>query len=611
MTWILSLLIFAGGKQGMTNAQGVSGIWVLVGVFLVSLAISPALAAVPVRPSNVTATSVSSSQINLTWHQAKVTNVVSYTIKVATNSAFTDAQNLPSVQGATTTHYAHVGLLPSQTYWYKIRANGSGRNVWSAWSTVASATTAPAGIGISPRFFGQNAWMPYQIGKEIYNGRLEEKFPDVGASGAKIMRYGGSAVDKHYEDEAELSRNQYVTMVDTMRTQGLEPLLQVPYNNGAFDATQAAGLVQHINITMGKNVQYWAIANEPDKYLPALSEPIAVYLKRFSQAMKAVDPTILITGPDLSWYDASLMDPLTTCPPHGEPDGEDDITGPIPGLVGANGTPLYYADIMNFHTYPFSGIQERDDVIAYPSSTFEGKLTALQSRLDACNSRHGRTGPAALKMAVTEINVNWRNPGDTTPEGEIIPGTNDLVGVGASSFLAGQFWAEIMSIGMKKGLEFIAFWSVIEGNEQGNELGYIKRDNTLLPTYHHFQMLAQHFRGVYTSVTPLVNGVGDSEVKAFGCKDGMQVAVMILNQKLQTSLVYTVRLNTEAVSGTNALKITIDAGLNREYSNPVNEPLGPQSTVLLVFDATGVLTQRLVYSLDRAQLQQGPLVTSQ
>ena len=42
--------------------------------------------------------------------------------------------------------------------------------------------------------------------QEIYNGRLEEKFPDIEASGAKIMRYGGSAVDKHYENEAEGSR---------------------------------------------------------------------------------------------------------------------------------------------------------------------------------------------------------------------------------------------------------------------------------------------------------------------------------------------------------------------------------------------------------------------
>jgi hypothetical protein len=154
-----------------------------------------------------------------------------------------------------------------------------------------------------------------------------------------------------------------------------------------------------------------------------------------------------------------------------------------------------------------------------------------------------------------------------------------------------------MSIGMNKGLEFINFWSAIS-----RDLGFIIHDDVTdtdikLPTYYHFQMLA-NFRGVYVPGTLLVNNAAEPNLKAFGAKDTTQIAVMILNQKTQMALGYTVRLNTDPIVVENALKITIAAGVNAEYSSPVSEPIGPQSTVLLIFDANGMFQSRTVYSLD-------------
>jgi hypothetical protein len=73
--------------------------------------------------------------------------------------------------------------------------------------------------------------------------------------------------------------------------------------------------------------------------------------------------------------------------------------------------------------------------------------------------------------------------------------------------------------------------------------------------------------------------------------------VVILNEKQNTPLAYTVRLDTGAVSGSNALKVNIDAGVGREYSNPPGETLAAQSTVMLVFDGSGTLRARHVYGL--------------
>jgi hypothetical protein len=450
------------------------------------------------------------------------------------------------------------------------------------------------GTSISSLFFGQNAWMPRKIGSREYFGDLEELLcgtafsanglcvpAEVQASGVKLMRYGGISVDKHYS--AELSPAQYLTMVDNMRTNHIEPLLQVPYFAGVYGPTIAADLVRFINITHQRGVKYWTIANEPNtEYCDTITgicanaQDIATYFKVFATAMKNVDPTILIAGPDLSWYNATIMNELTT------PHGPNDICG---RFIGADGLGHYYLDIIDFHTYPFAGDanQTRAAVIAWPQGSFQNNVVALKARVDACNSAYARAGSEALKLAVTEINVEYRNPVDLS-----------LGQVSAQSFLAGQFWADVMNVGMKHGLTFIAFWSVKEGNPQ---LGYIANNGTALPTYYHYQMLAQNFRGGYITGTHWVNGAAEPNVKAFGAIDQDQIVVMLLNEKQNTSLGYTVRLDGAAVSGSNALKVNIEAGIDREYHFPANEVLAAQSTVMLVFDAAGNLRARHVYGL--------------
>ena len=93
-------------------------------------------------------------------------------------------------------------------------------------------------------------------------------------------------------------------MVNNMQSRGIEPVLQVPVYGTTYDATDAADIVYYINVTHNKGVKYWSIGNEPDLPGGAYSggyttaAQVAGYFKPIASAMKAVDPTIKIIGPE-------------------------------------------------------------------------------------------------------------------------------------------------------------------------------------------------------------------------------------------------------------------------------------------------------------------------
>lgn len=416
---------------------------------------------------------------------------------------------------------------------------------------------------ISNHFFGENAWMPPAIGTIILNGKLNQNWGKIKSSKAAVIRYGGIAGDKDKPTNA-----QYIAIIDSIRANGMEPIIQVPFYNYRYTAQQAADIVTYINITKGRNIRYWIIGNEPDlSYSFTTAAQIAGYFKPFASAMKNVDPSILIIGPECAWYNQSIINGLTT------PNGPDDITG-----KDANGR--YYLDIISFHTYPFNGTQTRAQVISKLTSagSLQDNLALLNTRVASCNSTHNRTGATALKTAITEANVNWQNST-----------SDNLSGTGANSFLGGQFIAEMMGIGMKRGLDFINIWSVVEGNSIVNNIGYIDPSTgNKKPSYHHFKLMAENFKGTVATCT-----TNQSNVKSFGSQDAQQISVIIMNEDISINHNYTVRLNTAAIAGTSSLKINVNAGLPAEFTGTLSN----QSTILLIFNSQGSIVKKYEYSL--------------
>lgn len=431
---------------------------------------------------------------------------------------------------------------------------------------------------ISGHFFGQNAWMPDSIGNVKKYGQLDSKWPEIKASGAQIIRFGGISADKN-----KPTNYQYIKMIDKIRAQGMEPVMQVPFHNGQYSAAEAAAIVKYVNITMGRAVKYWVIGNEPDlEYQYTSAGQVSWYLKQFASAMKAQDPTIKTIGPETAWYNTNIINGLTT------PGGPDDVTG-----KDANGR--YYIDIISFHMYSFNGTQTRSQVLTDLTSPnrFDYNLGQLNSRIATCNSTHGRSGTNALKVAVTEANVGFVNPS-----------TDNLWGTGANSFVGGQFWAELLAIGMKRGVDFINFWSVVEGNNNQYNIGYVDYvTGAKKPVFYHFQMVAQNFNGTYLNGTD-----NQANVKAFGARNNAgQTVVMILNQDQGTNFNYTVRLDGNTASGTNPLKINVNSGIAKEYTGSINN----QATQVLVFDGSGNIVKKIDYKLSgNADANLPPTVTN-
>src|ERR1035437_2934295 len=226
---------------------------------------------------------------------------------------------------------------------------------------------------ISNHFFGQNAWMPYAVGGTILGGQLDKHWGDIKNSNASIIRYGGIAADKDMPTDA-----QYISVSDSMRANGLEPIIQVPSYNNRYTAQQAADIVTYINVSKERHIKYWIIGNEPEfSYSFTTSAQIANYFRPFASAMKSVDPSILIVGPECAEFNQNIINGLTT------PNGPDDITGK--DVAGR-----YYLHVISFHTYPFNGTQTRTQVISKltSSGSLQDNLIYLNSRVAACNSAH-------------------------------------------------------------------------------------------------------------------------------------------------------------------------------------------------------------------------------
>jgi hypothetical protein len=100
-------------------------------------ATTPAAPALPAAPSNLTATTVSKSQINLAWTD-NAGNEDGFRIQRCKGSTCTNFAQIASV-GPNVTTYANTGLSKSTTYRYRVLAyNASGS---SGYSNIAAATT--------------------------------------------------------------------------------------------------------------------------------------------------------------------------------------------------------------------------------------------------------------------------------------------------------------------------------------------------------------------------------------------------------------------------------------------------------------------------------------
>ncbi len=200
---------------------------------------------------------------------------------------------------------------------------------------------------------------------------------------------GGNWGDQNDIDEWQV--DQYIA---TCKQFGTEPSISVRLKDGTPE--KAADLVKLVNITKGYKVRYWSIGNEPDLYKNGYeTDQYNQDWRKFAQAMRAVDPSILFVGPDISQFTAN---PAVN---RKDANGKDWMAE----FLKANGDMV---DIVSIHRYPF------------PVRTTDGAPTIADLRANSQewdkiipylrSSIRENTG-RDLPVAVTEVNSSWANNG--------------------------------------------------------------------------------------------------------------------------------------------------------------------------------------------------------
>lgn len=292
-----------------------------------------------------------------------------------------------------------------------------------------------------------------------------------------VMRIGGYNNDANTPqpfDNAQLDK-----AVAYARAIGAEPLLQVPHladtSGQPPTPATAAAMVTYANVTMGYGIKYFSVGNEPDLYadqgsltdstLPAIpgytAADYCASVSDFVAAMKAVDPTIKIVGPDLAYkYQAG--------------NGTYDWLTPILTTCGD----LF--DVISIHRYPFEAMQATLGLAQADPATFRQVIASVRGILQS-------TGYAAKPLALTEMNVAYDA---TTCVLGASPGT-----VGSALWLADSVGAAI-----DLGLWTSAVWDIADTD--GWTLGLIGEPpaHTPRPEYYAYALFADHFGPTQLSV---------------------------------------------------------------------------------------------------------------
>ena len=166
---------------------------------------------------------------------------------------------------------------------------------------------------INPLFFGVNTLFWIEDDASLQDGKLARYLHDLPC---RLMRFPGGEVGDNYhwktgklDDLRQFPSSEGPDKLDCdkfmllCRQVGAEPIFVVNLESGFIhnnlDAAvkEAAEWVQYANKEKGYHVKYWEIGNEtylPQTYYPATAREYAEALVKFSRAMKAVDPGIMI-----------------------------------------------------------------------------------------------------------------------------------------------------------------------------------------------------------------------------------------------------------------------------------------------------------------------------
>lgn len=386
---------------------------------------------------------------------------------------------------------------------------------------------------ISPNLVGTNLW---------YTNPSTTVWNLTEAGGFQTIRIGGHAYDKKMPSNETL-----LDWVRKIQAMGAEPVIQVSKYE---PAEAAASLVKLFNIEKHEGIapiRYWNIGNEPwlQADRPAQSVMgalVETYFKPISAAMKAVDPSIKIYGPNecdyMEYYDDLFG-------------GKNDITGKVPGKD------YYYCDGLTWHRYP----QGKGDPATEGANDFLIRSAKTKAKVDQINKLHNRTGENALQWGIGEYNSKG--------------------GPEVHTWGNGQFFGAVLGYCMEYGANFATSWSMFEhgGDRKGSDFSLIDGAN-MAPraSYWHMQLVAKYFTGTFLKGT-----APDSSFIVYGAQDGDQTSVMIMNRGFGEAKAYNLYTKDTKTKGTG-LNLVIQGNRKGVYKDVIQ----PRTTQVLIFKGGSV-----------------------
>ena len=240
---------FTGCPRPLTS--GTSAVWS-------AGAVEAASQTVPSAPTNLTASAVSSSQINLAWTDTS-NNETGFQIERKTGSG---SYAVVATVGAGVTSYSDIGLTSATTYFYQVRStNGAGA---SAPSSSASATTqaAPPPSGTIKVNF-QTATSATPAGYLADAGVVFANRGNGYSYGWNVTTYTSDrnhtrSPDQRYDTQAHTQKNGNISTWEIGLPNGMYSVRLVAGDPSAYDSTykfNLEGVVALDAVPNGNN--YW------------------------------------------------------------------------------------------------------------------------------------------------------------------------------------------------------------------------------------------------------------------------------------------------------------------------------------------------------------------
>ena len=204
-------------------------------------------------------------------------------------------------------------------------------------------------------------------------------------------------------DENDIQTYQLDMFIALCKKIGAIPTISVRFQNSTPAA--AAALVHYANIQQGYHITYWSIGNEPDYELLDGNriDPVtfAKQWRAIALAMKAVDPSIKLMGPELSQWGADISK-TAKYPPVPTPAAQERQDW-MTDFLKANGD---LVDIVTVHRYPIYSPSSKTpitvDTLRQETLEWGPMVNYLRSMIHQITGRD-------IPIAFTEVNSDPSN----------------------------------------------------------------------------------------------------------------------------------------------------------------------------------------------------------